>query len=138
VDDAATIKHLKPDWAERFISMRKRWIPYPVLVVTLATVASAYADNWSIFRPIGNNVSVSFTPADSTTYTWKFRNDGYNRITYMEFRYSYINANTGLPETETDVLPGSLGPGEVIGGWAAFTAESRSEPLITITNIQRQ
>ncbi len=118
--------------------MRKRWIPCVAIVAVLAAVASAYAADWTIFFPLGNNVSVSFTPVDSTTYTWKFRNDGYNTITYMEFRYSYIDVNTGQYETETDVFPGSLKPGEVFGGWTAFSAETRSQPSITITNILRQ
>ena len=118
--------------------MRKGWTRYLVFVCLLGAIGSAYADNWGIFRSLGGNVSVSFAPVDNTTYTWKFRNDGIDTITYMDFRYSYIDAQTGAYETQTDVFPGSLGPGQVFGGWAAFSAKSRSEPSIAITNIRRQ
>jgi hypothetical protein len=118
--------------------MQKRWTRYLVIVGLLAAIGSAYADNWSYFRAIGNNVSVSSAPVDNKTYTWRFRNDGINKITHLEFKYSYVNAQTGAYETQSDVFPWSLGPGQVFGGWSAFTAASRSEPLITITNIRRQ
>jgi hypothetical protein len=117
--------------------MKKRCMYCIVAVAILAAAASAYADNWSWFYSLTNNVSVSFAPVNGNTYTWKFRNDGYDTIHYMEFSYSYIDANTGLYKTDTDVLPGSLRPGQVFGGWAAFTAVSRTQPTIRITKIDR-
>jgi hypothetical protein len=107
------------------------------LAAVLAAVTTAYAD-WTYFTYVGNSVSVSFSAVDNTTQTWKFRNDGYNTISYMKFSYSYIDANTGRYETDTDILPGSLGPGEVFGGWAAFTANSRVAPTIRIVEIERR
>lgn len=88
--------------------------------------------------PVGNNVSVSFVRVNNTTYAWKFRNDGYNTIAYMKFNYSYIDADSGQYRTDVDFLPGSLRPGAVIGGWAAFSANSRAQPTIQITEINRQ
>jgi len=117
--------------------MKRRLISCMFVVAILAAAASAYATNWSPFYSVTNNVSASFAPVDATTYTWKFRNDGLTTITYMEFTYSYVDANTGLYKTGKDVLPGTLRSGEVFGGWSAFTAVSRSQPLITITKINR-
>ena len=109
-----------------------------LLVLCCITAATILADNWSYFVPVGNSVSVSFAPVDNTTYTWKFRNDGYSRIKYLEFTYTYFDANTYQYRTDKDVLPGSLAPGETFGGWAAFTANSRSQPSIRITDIERE
>jgi len=117
--------------------MKKKLISCILALAILAAAGSAYATNWSMFYVLNNNVSVSFAPVDGTTYTWKFRNDGYNTITYMEFTYTYMDANTYQYKTEKDVLPGTLRPGEVFGGWSAFTAVSRSQPVITITKINR-
>lgn len=109
-----------------------------LLVLSSIAVGAVLADDWSYFVPLGNSLSVSFAQVDSTTYTWKFRNEGYNRIKYLEFTYSYIDAGTGLYRTDQDVLPGSLGSGEAFGGWTAFTASSRSQPIIRITRIDRE
>jgi hypothetical protein len=118
--------------------MFKAWFGYLVAVAVLGAAASASASDWSMFRPAGNGVSVSFAAVDRTTYTWKFRNDGDNTIKYMEFTYSYVNAETGLYQTDKDVLPVPLGAAKVFGGWAAFTSTSRRPPAIQITKIQRE
>lgn len=97
------------------------------MVVIVITIPCAFADDWSSFLPVGNSVSISFARVDATTYTWRFRNDGYNKIKLMEFTYSYIDAHDGQYKMNTDVLPGSLSPGEVFGGWAAFTASLAAE-----------
>jgi hypothetical protein len=108
------------------------------LVIVFAAVIASYASEWSIFWPLDRGVSVSYASVDSTTYTWKFRNDGYDTIKYMKFEYSYIDATTGRYETDSDVFPGSLSPGETFGGWTAFTAHSRIRPTIRITEIERR
>ncbi len=117
---------------------RRLFIHLLAVPAIMAFLASARAQDWSYFWSIGNGVSVSFARVDNGTYTWKFRNDGYNKITYMKFTYSYIDSNTGMFQTQTDFLPGSLRPGEVIGGWTAFTANSRSQPTIMIRDITRE
>ena len=48
-----------------------------------------------IVSALGNSLSVSYARVDSTTYTWKFRNDGYNAIKYLKFSYSYVDATMG-------------------------------------------
>ena len=98
----------------------------------------SFADDWGPFWSVGNNVSVSFVRVNGSTYTWKFRNDGYNSIKYMKFTYSYTDADTYQYKTDVDFLPGSLNPGQVIGGWAAFTANSRLQPTIHIVEIDRE
>jgi hypothetical protein len=118
--------------------MLRRFNSYFAMVVIVITIACAFADEWSYFVPVGNSVSTSFARVDATTYTWRFRNDGYNKVKYMEFAYSYIDAGDGQYKTDTDVLPGSLSPGEVFGGWAAFTATTRAQPSIRITRIERE
>jgi hypothetical protein len=61
--------------------------------------------------------------------TWEFRNDGATTITYMDY---YYTDSTGQ---HTDVFPGTLKPGQVFGGWAAFTGVGSTS--ITIKTIQR-
>jgi hypothetical protein len=56
----------------------------------------------------------------------------------MKFNYSYLDANTGQYQTGVDYLPGGLAPGAVIGGWAAFTANTYTQPTIQITEIRRE
>lgn len=56
----------------------------------------------------------------------------------MKFTYSYFDADTGQYKTDVDVLPGSLQPGSVFGGWAAFSANTHGQPSIRITEINRQ
>jgi len=128
---------LKKEQCTSFMNVSFRPLLALLLSVAILAAAAAYAENWSMFYIIGNNVSVSFTPVDGNTYTWKFRNDGSNTIRYMQFTYSYVEANTGVYKTDTDVLPGTLRPGEVFGGWAAFTAQSHQPPVIRITKIDR-
>lgn len=95
-----------------------------------ATRRAPVANCWSPWYGIGNDVSVSVCQVSSDTWTWKFRNDGSTTITYMTFGY------TDKDGDHPDILPGSLRPGAVIGGWAAFTASSRPT-RIWIKEIQR-
>jgi hypothetical protein len=119
--------------------MHKRlWITVLALVGLFAALPGAHADNWTYFMALGNNVSVSFVRVDNTTYAWKFRNDGYNTITDMKYTYSYIDADSGLSKTDADILPVPIKPGGVFGGWAAFSANTRFQPSLRITEINRQ
>ena len=112
--------------------------PRVLCIALVIALASAYAGSWSTFLTCGSAVSVSYAKVDDKTYTWKFRNDGDRRITYLKFSYSYQDADTNQPKTETDTLPGSLKPGEILGGWAAFTANARSQPAIKILQTDRE
>lgn len=120
-------------------NMSRRCVSILLSFVTIfATNATVYASEWSAFSYVGDGVSVSFAQVQNTTWTWKFRNDGSRKITYMKFTYSYVDANTGQYTTDSDVLPGSLKPGETFGGWAAFTSNSRLSPTIRIVKIDRE
>ena len=108
------------------------WIP-----VVFAAAAFG-GDGWTAYTSIGEGVSVSFTAVTKTTYTWAFRNDGTTTITGMKFSYSYIDADSGQYKTDTDILVLSLKAGRSFGGWAAYTAVTRSAPTIKILEIKRQ
>jgi hypothetical protein len=97
-------------------------------ILPLTVPLRAQDGNWSTWQSCGDNVSVSFDQVNSSTWTWKFRNDGTQTITYMDFNYT---DNAGQ---HYDVMPGSLQPGQVIGGWAAFTAAS--VPTIQLKTVQ--
>ena len=98
--------------------------------LTLITVSTTLqAGTWSAWQPCGNEVSVSVTQVTHDTWTWKFRNDGSTTITHLDFTY------TDSQGTHNDVMPVNLKPGEVFGGWAAFT--SSSWPIIQLKTIKR-
>jgi hypothetical protein len=97
-------------------------------------VPSARADStWSTWQSFGNGVSVSFKQVDRAIWTWKFRNDDeFRTITSMSFNVSDDSGAHG------DSLPGILRPGNVFGGWAAFTADATvpERIVIRITHIE--
>jgi hypothetical protein len=102
-------------------------------------------EKWTPFESLndGNDVSVSYLLVNKRTskesdWTWKFRNDGSQKITGMEFDYIEDHGAFGAnSKTVHDVFPGSLEAGKVFGGWAAFLAESYTAPKIRITDIKR-
>jgi hypothetical protein len=91
-----------------------------LLFIAFPAALTAQPANWGPWQPCGDAVSVSFLEVTGTSvWTWRFRNDGPVPITYMDF---YYTDNTGR---NTDVLPSSMfKPGDILGGWAAFTANS--------------
>jgi hypothetical protein len=56
----------------------------------------------------------------------------------MNFNYSYVDADSGQPATQSDVLPFALAPGQSVGGWAAYTANTRGNISLAITQISCQ
>ena len=91
----------------------------------------ARVGDWSTWDNLSNEVSVSYNQVQRDTWTWKFRNESaVSTITYMTFKYWDKDGE------HRDVFPGRLRPGEVFGGWSAFTASSR--PTIAITAIERK
>lgn len=99
---------------------------------------------WSYFTPLGNSISVSFCKVknasrdeEGDTWTWKFRNDGYDTISYLEYTYTEYHIDY-TNEEHNDYFPGTLGPGKIFGGWAAFTAESTRSPTLRIKKIERR
>jgi hypothetical protein len=109
--------------------MKATFYCFLVLLASLVCIQSANADiQWSVWQSLGNNVSVSFGQVPgTTTWTWRFQNNGTAAITYMDF---YVTDTTGR---NIDVFPGTLAPGQIFGGWAAFTAVS--PPTISIQTI---
>ena len=105
---------------------------YVIIAITLCGLLSlsACASHWSSWSSIGEDVSVSYTQLSRGTWTWKFRNDGSTSITFMTF--TYADASGEHP----GVLPGSLQPGIVYGGWGAYSASS--PPIISIKEIKRK
>jgi hypothetical protein len=117
---------------------RRSAIPVLIALAVLVSAAGVEAGDWGTFWPVSNGVSVSFAQVENSTYAWKFRNDGYNAVTSMRFTYSYIDADSGQYKTDSDVLPQRLSPGQIFGGWAAFSANARTQPTIVITEIERE
>lgn len=72
---------------------------------------------------------------DAKTVTWRFRNAGTNTIAAMNFNYSFVDADTGQQTTQSDVLPFPLAPGQSVGGWAAYTANTRGDISIAVSQI---
>ncbi|HEY2943730.1 MAG TPA: hypothetical protein VGN09_14955 [Vicinamibacteria bacterium] len=91
------------------------------------------------WRDIGHEVSVRVWPVTGIkdTWSWDFRNDGVEAIRYLEFRYVARSAD-GATLIRTDVVPRELRPGQVVGGWMAFMAESTSEPTIAIKEVNKR
>jgi len=95
-----------------------------------AVPATAQNAKWTPWRTVncpqlGCNLSVSFSQVVNTnTWTWKFRNDGTQSV-YIQFKYTYVDADTGQLATQLDMFPKALAPGEVWGGWATYTANAR-------------
>jgi len=70
--------------------------------------------------------------------TWRFFNAGSNTIAAMQFNYSYVDAGTGQNATQTDGLPYPLAPGQAAGGWAAYSANTRGDIKLAITQVSCQ
>jgi hypothetical protein len=91
---------------------------------------------WGGWSPIGNTGLVfDVSRVNDTTSTWRFMNAGANTISSMQFNYSYVDANSGQQATQQDVLPYALAPRQSVGGWAAYTANTRGEIVISVTQI---
>lgn len=94
---------------------------------------------WSTWVFIGNSgVAFSVSRVNSNTLTWRFFNGGPMKITTMNFNYTYIDADTGQSTTQSDLLPFTLNPGGIFGGWAAYTANTKGGVSISITQMNCQ
>jgi hypothetical protein len=91
---------------------------------------------WGSWSPIGNTGLVfDVSRVNDTTSTWRFMNAGANTIASMQFNYTYVDANSGQQATQQDVLPYALAPRQSVGGWTAYTANTRGEIVISVTQI---
>jgi hypothetical protein len=91
---------------------------------------------WGAWTTLGNTGLVfDVTRVNSTTETWRFLNAGTSTISSMQFNYTYVDADSGHQATQSDILPFALGPGQSVGGWTAYTANTRGNIEISITRM---
>ena len=94
---------------------------------------------WGPWGVAGNSGLVfDVSRVNPTTVTWRFFNAGSNTIAAMQFNYSYVDAGTGQNATQTDGLPYPLAPGQAAGGWAAYSANTRGDIKLAITQVSCQ
>jgi hypothetical protein len=91
---------------------------------------------WAFLANTG--VAVSVTHVDSKTLTWEFFNGRPDKITTLNFTYSYVDADTGQNVTKSDTVPLPLKPGDGLGGWTAYTANTRGTINIAVTQMNCQ
>src|SRR5215469_11803388 len=95
--------------------------------------------SWGAWVPLGNTGLVfGASRVNATTLTWRFFNAGSQTVASMSFTYTYTDADTGQTATQPDVLPYALHPGQSVGGWAAYTANTRGSVSLQITQIACQ
>lgn len=108
---------------------------------------SPYTDvpkDWGNWYNLGQGVSVRYSIVQKNWensvnhyWTWQFRNEEASKISYLEFKVTENKAD-GTREEFKDWFPGNLEGYKAFGGWAAFSAVSRTEPAITILKIERK
>jgi hypothetical protein len=91
---------------------------------------------WGPWAPLGNTgLMFDLSRVNGTTVTWRFYNAGSNTIASMYFNYSFVDADTGQQTTQSDLIPLTLAPGQSLGGWSAYTANTRGGIDIAVTQI---
>jgi TPR repeat protein len=91
---------------------------------------------WGPWQFIGNTgIAVSVSRVNSKTLTWEFFNGRPDTITSMNFNYTFVDADSGQNTTQSDLLPFPLKPGGGIGGWTAYTANTRGGVSFAITQM---
>lgn len=107
-----------------------------IAVITLSwhTKAAAQDGNWGPWRSTGVGISIRFARVNNTTLTWSFRNDTNRVLESMDFDYTFVDADTNMQTTQHDLLPYALRPGGAVGGWTAFSANTRGAVTIAIKN----
>jgi hypothetical protein len=94
---------------------------------------------WGQWVPLGSTGLIfGVSRVNPTTLTWRFMNAGSQVVTSMSFNYSFVDANSGQMTTQNDVVPFALKPGKSVGGWTAYTANTRGNINIQITQIACQ
>lgn len=94
---------------------------------------------WGQWVFLGDSgVAISVSRVDSKTLTWEFFNGRADSITSLNFNYSYVDADTGQNTTLKDVVPLTLKPGAGLGGWTAYTANTRGTVSVAITSMTCQ
>ena len=100
----------------------KRIVPAILIILS----SSALAEDWGPYMFFTTNLDIRYVHTNPTTLTWAFKNSrGGCNVEPFTFRYSYIDADTGQLSNSNDVEPEQLTPGKSVGGWQAFTANTR-------------
>ena len=91
---------------------------------------------WGAWAVLGSTGLVfDISRVNDSTLTWRFLNAGSNTISSMQFNYTYVDAGTGQSTTMSDILPYPLSPGHSVGGWAAYTANTRGNVSLAVTQM---
>ena len=114
--------------------MKFRLYIVAIAICVNLSVLPAYAD-WGQWLTIGDGqVQVSFNQVNTTTCTWKIRNNGSNTLKTFDFSYTYVPADSPYSmKTDSDVLPYPLKPHAEVGGWTAYAANTHRCPVTLVT-----
>jgi hypothetical protein len=88
---------------------------------------AARPQGWNApWQHLESGIDVQFNQVNAQTCTWRFKNlSGVSTIQSMNFTITYPAPGQGgvyTQKTDKEVLPSPLGPGQMAGGWAAYTA----------------
>lgn len=124
-----------PDTASPTVTQADASADTPCPAASASNVPTPQAP-WGAWSALGNTGLVfDVSRVNDSTATWRFLNAGSNTISSVQFNYTYVDANTGQQATKQDVVPLPLAPGQSLGGWAAYTANTRGDIVISITQL---
>jgi hypothetical protein len=104
-----------------------------LLLVAIAIPQIVRADSWGPWMYVAPGIEIQYARVNAKTWTWAFRNSNLAcTLQPFNFSYSYVDADTGQYVTQHDIEPLKLAPRRALGGWSAYTANSRTMPTIII------
>lgn len=113
--------------------MKRSTLAAIAVAIMFPMIAFAEWGPYSYFTP---NVSISYSRVDNTNLTWQFKNTSPGcSVEPFTFSYTYIDADSNQLVTSSDVQPLRLAPNQSVGGWTAFSANTRGM-LISISPTQ--
>jgi hypothetical protein len=114
-----------------------RCFALPTLLL-IAAIAARAQNAWTApWQNLESGIMVQFSQVNARTCTWRFKNlSEVSTIQSMTFAYTYL-AGPNNWQTAKDVLPSPLGPGQMVGGWAAFSAPANCT-TVRINVLDRQ
>jgi hypothetical protein len=81
---------------------------------------------WGPWAMAGDgSLQVRFARVNETTMTWAIKNNTTCQIKSFNFEYTFTDADTNQYTQLHDTVPLNLKPGESVGGWTAYTANTR-------------
>jgi hypothetical protein len=103
------------------------------LLVSANTHAVAGETAWGLWQYWSGAVQIRYAQVNANTVTWAFKNaGGACEVQPFDFMFSYSDAKTGQWVTSHDTQPFKLAPGKDVGGWTAFTANTKSITSLVI------